>query len=271
MIGSGSTGIISARIAKISPTISPNQYKNQFQNLISSKISSKNQFQNQHSNRQPEKTNNLSLPTSDIQIERSHVPKFGNWEGDNVPYTAYFENARIEKVGGMRINPNDPQENPDAFNFGLSVPACVCNSPDKPVAAEKYQQGQQKSSSHKSIASESGSDRSTSDNALVQPHHQRRRSDRNSSSTENHISPSPGSNKLNYVDNFSQRSVSVPKFGEWNNKDPRAGEGFTVIFNKVKEGKQIAAAKLPSVPVQTANSHPTNHKTTTRSKMGTAA
>lgn len=47
---------------------------------------------------------------------RSHVPKFGNWDGDNVPYTAYFENARKEKAGIM--NPNDPEENPEAFKFG---------------------------------------------------------------------------------------------------------------------------------------------------------
>lgn len=50
---------------------------------------------------------------------RSQVPKFGNWDGDNVPYTAYFENARKEKAGGAAImNPNDPEENPEAFMFG---------------------------------------------------------------------------------------------------------------------------------------------------------
>ncbi|CAJ1962592.1 unnamed protein product [Sphenostylis stenocarpa] len=44
-----------------------------------------------------------------------HVPKFGNWDTDNVPYTAYFEHARREK-GGVMMNPNDPFKNPEAFN-----------------------------------------------------------------------------------------------------------------------------------------------------------
>lgn len=46
-----------------------------------------------------------------------------------------------------------------------------------------------------------------------------------------------------------QRVASVPKFGAWDETDPRSGEGFTAIFNKVKEEKQIAAAKFPQVPV----------------------
>ncbi|KAM7521830.1 hypothetical protein LguiA_011732 [Lonicera macranthoides] len=48
--------------------------------------------------------------------QRSHVPKFGNWEGeDNVPYTVYFDKARKDRTGGKMINPNDPQENPGMF------------------------------------------------------------------------------------------------------------------------------------------------------------
>ncbi|KAK6124497.1 hypothetical protein DH2020_041750 [Rehmannia glutinosa] len=103
--------------------------------------------------------------------QRSHVPKFGNWDGDNVPYTAYFENARKEKTGGARINPNDPEQNPEAFSI-------------EDRAAKLLRQ--------------------------------------------------------------SYRSVSVPKFGQWDETDPRSAEGFTVIFNKVKEEKQIAAAKMPN-------------------------
>ncbi|XWS76077.1 hypothetical protein CRYUN_Cryun01aG0146200 [Craigia yunnanensis] len=46
--------------------------------------------------------------------QRSHVPKFGNWESEeSVPYTAYFDKARQGRSGGKIINPNDPQENPD--------------------------------------------------------------------------------------------------------------------------------------------------------------
>lgn len=63
----------------------------------------------------------------------------------------------------------------------------------------------------------------------------------------------------------SCRSVSVPKFGEWDEKDPRLAEGFTVIFNKVKEEKHIAASKFPPVPLQTVNNnYPTNQKKETK-------
>lgn len=46
----------------------------------------------------------------------THVPKFGNWTEDHIPYTAVFNNARAGKgTGGKMINPNDPEENPTAF------------------------------------------------------------------------------------------------------------------------------------------------------------
>ncbi|KAG0495517.1 hypothetical protein HPP92_000208 [Vanilla planifolia] len=45
--------------------------------------------------------------------EVAHVPKFGNWEDKDVAYTNYFDNVRKDKVVGF--NPNDPEENPEAF------------------------------------------------------------------------------------------------------------------------------------------------------------
>eukprot|EP00262_Sarcandra_glabra_P009911 TRINITY_DN24745_c0_g1_i1.p1 TRINITY_DN24745_c0_g1~~TRINITY_DN24745_c0_g1_i1.p1 ORF type:complete len:268 (+),score=46.04 TRINITY_DN24745_c0_g1_i1:101-904(+) len=56
--------------------------------------------------------------------QRSHVPKFGNWESEeNVPYTAFFDKARKGKSeGGKPINPNDPEENPDAFSEEITPP-----------------------------------------------------------------------------------------------------------------------------------------------------
>ncbi|CAA2956769.1 RPM1-interacting protein 4-like isoform X2 [Olea europaea var. sylvestris] len=205
-------------------------------------------------------------------MARSHVPKFGNWEGDNVPYTAYFENARKEKTGGVMINPNDPEQNPEAFNFGNrsrsgAASASIRISPDKSVAAGNFQQYVRQ----RNAASESGSDKSASDNSFLKPKHQRRRSERNksldvgSNSRSNPLSAGP--NRMNHADDFSYKSASVPKFGEWDERDPRSGEGFTVIFNKVKEEKQIAAAKFSPVPLQTANDYPTSpNKKTTRSK-----
>lgn len=65
--------------------------------------------------------------------------------------------------------------------------------------------------------------------------------------------------------------MAVPKFGEWDEKNPRSAEGFTEIFNKMKEEKQIAAAKFPSVSVQhdVNKYHESSHKENTRGKVCT--
>ncbi|KAG8385771.1 hypothetical protein BUALT_Bualt03G0079900 [Buddleja alternifolia] len=196
-------------------------------------------------------------------MARSHVPKFGNWDGDNVPYTAYFENARKEKISGIKINPNDPEQNPEAFNIGSSN-FSHAESYDDNHHRNIYDQ--RKNTSRKTMASESSSDKSPSDNSVssvLKPNHQRKKSDRNKYTSRSHIPRSPGPN--NYDDEFSYRSVSVPKFGEWDEKDPRSGDGFTVIFNKVKEEKQIAASKFPPLP--TNNYDQTSQKKETKSKV----
>jgi hypothetical protein len=38
----------------------------------------------------------------------------------------------------------------------------------------------------------------------------------------------------------------VPKFGEWDEKDPSTGEGFTDIFDKVREEKQSGSSNAPT-------------------------
>ncbi|KAK2992222.1 hypothetical protein RJ640_005709 [Escallonia rubra] len=215
--------------------------------------------------------------------QKSHVPKFGNWDSDNVPYTAYFENARKDKASGVRMNPNDPEENPGAFMFmrdvagndGVLQATQVRRqvSSEKSSSAERYQverhkQGHQrntsdnqKSVSQISLTSESGSDKSSSDYSLMQKNHRRIRSDRQKSNVETNSfcpsSPGPNPNRLrignNTSDDISTRSASVPVFGAWDERDPKSGEGFTVIFEKVKEEKQIAAAKFPMAPAQSSN------------------
>lgn len=93
--------------------------------------------------------------------ERSHIPKFGNWDSDNVPYTAYFENARKEKTNptGLRINPNDPEENPEAFMFVRSEATTPPHHliPPKSPPEENHQvdvDGHRRSHSHRRSPSE---------------------------------------------------------------------------------------------------------------------
>lgn len=46
----------------------------------------------------------------------------------------------------------------------------------------------------------------------------------------------------------------VPKFGDWDESDPSAGEGYTHIFNKVREEKLSETGKVPIVPTETSYS-----------------
>lgn len=58
--------------------------------------------------------------------QRSHVPKFGNWESEeNVEYSAYFDEASKAKAkGGKMIDPSDPRDKPDRFsNYPAQVQA----------------------------------------------------------------------------------------------------------------------------------------------------
>lgn len=196
-----------------------------------------------------------------IMAQRSHVPKFGNWEGDNVPYTAFFDNARKEKVGVGMINPNDPSQNPEAFKyaggFASIVESEVSASAEKSASSDKYHGDTEGHRPHKSMTSaDSSSDRSNLDYSVLQlpTHLNDKRSDRRKSPADSR----PGPNRLraasSTTDDLSFRSASVPKFGAWDDLDPKSGEGFTVIFNKVKEEKQTQAAKFPPVHLQYQNS-----------------
>lgn len=67
----------------------------------------------------------------------------------------------------------------------------------------------------------------------------------------------------------SSRSAFVPKFGAWDERDPKSGEGFTIIFDKIKKEKRVAAAKFPLVhqPQTRNNQETTRNHETRRSKV----
>lgn len=95
----------------------------------------------------------------------------------------------------MRINPNDPEQNPEAFGIGGQrrgvtskfSQASMLMSLDDQVAPKKYVdqrnfQNQRRSATRTTMASESSSDRSLSDNSVasvLKPSHQPKKSDWN--------------------------------------------------------------------------------------------
>lgn len=40
----------------------------------------------------------------------------------------------------------------------------------------------------------------------------------------------------------------VPKFGDWDEKNPASADGYTVIFNELRKKKQSGIAKVPVMP-----------------------
>jgi RPM1-interacting protein 4 len=164
--------------------------------------------------------------------QHSHVPKFGNWDdNDNIPYTVYFENARKDKGGVKIMNPNDPE----AFmsmREGLEINAVHANSNNSVSSLEKPHKikgrhsrppahprnssssNQQKSGSHRSITSESASDRSGSDYSLMQPGHRRGMSDmkkkkKNSSDGSNSFSTSVAGHARERTGSYSPAAHTV--------------------------------------------------------------
>lgn len=136
--------------------------------------------------------------------KKSHVPKFGDWDSDeSISYTACFETAQKNEGKG---NPNDPEDNPEAFKGMLKSsaaqpPNSATSSSSKPrISSENVRQTEGDTShgalrpngvvherrvsggSFKSYRSESGSERSNSDYYLMQqqPRHRRARSERKS-------------------------------------------------------------------------------------------
>ncbi|KAK1297579.1 RPM1-interacting protein 4 [Acorus calamus] len=205
--------------------------------------------------------------------QRSHVPKFGDWDRENIPYTTCFDNAKKNRGTGSKIiNPNDPEQNPDAFimpepPFQAAPDRDMPPIPRHPrrkqhdVVGELEHQREsfdpQRSRYRKgSDNSRSGSERSSSDYSLIQSHQQQGSfgARKNSAEASHGFSSSspPRHGRLRAENsrldnNHHRRAASVPKFGAWDEMDPKSAEGFTVIFDRVKEEKH-GVAKVPKIP-----------------------
>lgn len=212
----------------------------------------------------------------------AHVPQFGNWDAtDQVPFTVVFDNARAGKAEGKKFNPNDPTDNPAAFGLkaeDVSQPedfdaATRIPSKPRPAVETGFQirnrgDGQGYSKTGGADGSRKGPPPSSArDNAGPEesPNHQvyqGRLGNRpgspywerkNPSEGGNAYAPStPGKSRLrgsSRADETPDRSgAALPKFGAWDENDPSAGEGFTIIFNEArKEKKQGGPVRIPAL------------------------
>jgi len=210
------------------------------------------------------------------------VPKFGSWEDENDHlYTQYFENARKGKSPGRSATQNDNKGDPETPSkdppSAKASPLRTGSDPAvrKPkderradreddlrrheaTAGKPYAESpNHKHSDHtnyNSAARKTGMERSP-----LHPHHQARvvnkggvsspSWERRGSSEGNrgNAPTTPGRSRMRPSgrgDETPERGSAVPKFGEWDEKDPSTGEGFTDIFNKVREEKQSGDAPV---------------------------
>ncbi|KAI3706214.1 hypothetical protein L6452_23808 [Arctium lappa] len=72
-----------------------------------------------------------------------------------------------------------------------------------------------------------------------------------SSEGNNNAAPStPGRSRLRQVtlgDETPDDSTAVPVFGDWDDNDPASAEGYSHIFNKVREEKHGGGGKSPRI------------------------
>jgi len=46
----------------------------------------------------------------------------------------------------------------------------------------------------------------------------------------------------------NHRAPAIPKFGTWDVTNPNSGEGYTAIFTKIKEERQIKSTNITNTP-----------------------
>ncbi|KAG4921690.1 hypothetical protein AAZX31_18G151400 [Glycine max] len=218
--------------------------------------------------------------------QRSNVPMLGKSE-ENVSDTAHSDKAQKGQPGSKMINPNDTKENSDVVSSaGLphskprvhsedpsgkgSVrsihelqmsredgdPKQFTDSPARHGGSDSAYRGHgvgsadnRKRPSRQSTGSEHSIDRSPL-------HRQAKTPGRDSPSWEGKNSydsshGTPGRSRLrppNRGDETPDKGAAVPKFGEWDESNPASADGYTHIFNKVREEKQVGAGHVPVTP-----------------------
>lgn len=212
-----------------------------------------------------------SAATLTEMAEHKGVPKFGSWEdegqGDHL-YTQYFENARKGKSPGRSVNQNDRNEDTEALsNDPPSIKASPLRAGSDP--GQRKQKDERRANReddlrrHEATARKPYADspnhrygdpanydgtarKASNERSPMHARHQTRLANKGGVSSPSgdrrgSAPTTPGRSKLRSSgrgDETPERGSAVPKFGEWDEKDPSTGEGFTDIFDKVREEKQ---------------------------------
>lgn len=151
---------------------------------------------------------------------RSKVPQFGAWNGgENVPYTACFDNARRNKSAGTEPVSVEPQLNRDVG---------AANKPRSEQRSTK-EDGHLRHASRGSVGSMAASERQG----------------RQTPGGQSPLHPKGGKTPSKQGSRGGQnpeKMATIPPFGVWN-QDPSQAEGFTGTFERAKVERQTPLHK----------------------------
>ncbi|KAG2306981.1 hypothetical protein Bca4012_084065 [Brassica carinata] len=189
--------------------------------------------------------------------ERSSVPKFGNWEHEeDVPYTAYFENAnRGRAPGDSVVNPNDPEYYSDLQS---PPPPPSRTKPDEiePLRRSCERMRSPEQSKLKQIGDAAGpfkeADNKRQGRASQNISNDKSSLHKNSYDGTGRSKPKPN---LRAVESPEKVTV-VPKFGDWDENNPASADGYTHIFNKVREERTSNVSGSSGTPTHPRNNNP---------------
>lgn len=212
------------------------------------------------------------------------VPKFGDWASEGgsqeIPYTICFDNARKGRSSsGKIINPNDPQQNPNLFPYGATqrdeprnlapqgIRTTTTSQPDRKTRANDRPNSR---SVTPSTRTENGSKLSRPQNnhgytpTPTYKNNAAAAAADHAKTSRVAVSPAPPFDSVR-GNRGGGNGIVLPKFGEWDAKNSAAGEGYTQVFNKVREEKKNSSGMTP-LPVHAEKSpDPRGHKNSTRS------
>ncbi|KAJ7542628.1 hypothetical protein O6H91_09G003700 [Diphasiastrum complanatum] len=216
---------------------------------------------------------------SDTKRRRSgsRVPKFGDWDSNETePFTKVFETARAGKGGKLEM---DSIIRTDVVGFTAPPPKQALLIEVMPASLTRHgahtntKDGQQETVNKESNAQTDLSHTVANGTATLktpaaahqidtedEPTGQPEQIDLTHSQTHNGVSGTkaeraspvtPGKSRPHLVNAVSRteesvdKSAALPKFGEWDVKNPASGEGFTMIFNNARNERKTGGSGRP--------------------------
>ncbi|RWV81054.1 hypothetical protein BHE74_00030105, partial [Ensete ventricosum] len=201
--------------------------------------------------------------------QHAHIPKFGNWGSDGgLNYSQFFDKALRERSELKAKNMNHHCDNPKAFHTEvLTVHASSLGTSPHSIANGVLHLRGEDSDYQRTGRVCDGSDYRV-DHSPTHPNYQMKigtcSSEGLSRGSRAITLSSPGKLRMTGVqyDNIMSKGSVIPKFGDWDESNPSTADGFSRIFNRVREEKQRVSAKVSQVSSDKTcdKDHESNHE-----------